>query len=326
MTSPTSPPRRFGIGGVGRALNELTIVVGFAAISLYLAATTPAFLTTANILSILLASSLIGIVAVGETFVIVTSGIDLSVGSVVAFTGVITGLAIHAHLPVPLAVLLGIAVGAGCGAFNAFAITVLAMSPFIVTLAVLAMARGLAFIVTNGNTIFDFPDSFDNIGGGNLGPLPIAALIAALVFLLAWVVLSRTVLGAEIYAVGGNREAARLAGIPVARTLALVYVVSGALAGLGGVVLAGRLDSAQPIAAVGLELNAIAAVVIGGASLFGGKGSMLGTLLGVLIIGLINNGLTLKNVQPFWVQFIQGAVIFGAVLIDSLNQKRRGRS
>ena len=318
-------PSRFSLGGVGRALNELTIVVGFVAISLYLAVTTPAFLSTANILSILLASSLIGIVAVGETFVIVTSGIDLSVGSVVAFTGVMTGLAIHAHFPVPLAVLTGIGIGALCGAFIAFAITVLNMSPFIVTLAVLAMARGLAFIVTNGNTIFDFPDSFDNIGGGNLGLIPIAALIAAAVFLVAWVVLSRTVLGAEIYAVGGNREAARLAGIPVGRTLAIVYIISGALAGLGGVVLAGRLDSAQPIAAVGLELNAIAAVVIGGASLFGGKGSMLGTLLGVLIIGLINNGLTLKNVQPFWVQFIQGAVIFGAVLIDSLNQKRRGR-
>jgi len=228
-------------------------------------------------------------------------------------------------VPVPAAVALGVGIGAFCGAFNAFAITVLGMTPFIVTLAVLAMARGLAFIVTSGNTIFDFPDAFDNIGGGNLGPLPIAGLIAAAVFLLAWVVLSRTVFGAEIYAVGGNREAARLAGIPVGRTLALAYIVSGALAGLGGVVLAGRLDSAQPIAAVGLELNAIAAVVIGGASLFGGKGSMLGTLLGVLIIGLINNGLTLKNVQPFWVQFIQGAVIFGAVLIDSLNQKRRAR-
>ena len=142
-------------------------------------------------------------------------------------------------------------------------------------------------------------------------------------FLIAWFLLSRTVFGAEVYAVGGNREAAKLAGIPVNRTLFLVYIIAGALSGLGGVVLTGRLDSAQPIAAVGLELNAIAAVVIGGASLAGGKGSMLGTLLGVLIIGLINNGLTLKNVQPFWVQFIQGAVIFGAVLIDSLNQKRR---
>jgi len=306
--TPTPPHRRFGLTSVTRAVNELTIVVGFVAISLYLAVTTPAFLTSANLLSILLASSLIGIVAVGETFVIVTGGIDLSVGSVVAFTGVM---------------LVGIGIGALSGGFIAFAVTTLNMSPFIVSLAVLAMARGLAFIVTNGNTIFSFPDAFDNIGGGNIGVFPVAALITLGVFLIAGLVLARSVFGAEVYAVGGNRDAARLAGIPVARTLAIVYIISGALAGLGGVILAGRLDSAQPIAASGLELNAIAAVVIGGASLFGGKGSILGTLLGVLIIGLINNGLTLKNVQPFWVQFIQGAVIFGAVLIDSLNQKRR---
>ena len=323
---PIPAARSSPFAAVGRGLNELTIVVGFIAIAGFLAATTPQFLTTANILSILLASSLIGIVAVGETFVIVTGGIDLSPGSVVALTGVITGMALHASLPMPVAILLGIGLGTAIGAFNAFAITVLNMTPFIVTLAVLAMARGLAFIVTGGNTVFGFSDAFDNIGGGNWGLVPIAALITLVVFAVAWVVLSRTVFGAEVYAVGGNREAARLAGIPVGRTLALVYVIAGALAGLGGVVLTGRLDSAQPIAATGLELNAIAAVVIGGASLFGGKGSMLGTLLGVLIIGLINNGLTLKNVQPFWVQFIQGAVIFGAVLIDSLNQKRRGRS
>ncbi len=315
---------RSGLRTLTNAVNELTIVVGFVAISLYLAITTPSFLTSANLLSILLASSLIGLVAVGETFVIVTGGIDLSVGSVVAFTGVMTGLALNAHVPVPIAVALGIGLGALSGGFIAFSVTVLNMAPFIVSLAALAMARGLAFIVTNGNTIFSFPDGFDDIGGGNLGPFPVAALIAGTVFLVGGFVLARTVFGAEVYAVGGNREAARLAGIPVGRTLALCYVISGALAGLGGVVLAGRLDSAQPIAAVGLELNAIAAVVIGGASLFGGKGSLLGTLLGVLIIGLINNGLTLKNVQPFWVQFIQGAVIFGAVLIDSLNQKRRG--
>jgi ribose/xylose/arabinose/galactoside ABC-type transport system permease subunit len=327
MSSEQIVPTRRGHGGldaIRHVLNELTIVVAFIAIAAYLALTTPQFLTTANLLSILLATSLIGIVAVGETFVIVTGGIDLSPGSVVAFTGVATGLLLHAGLPVPVAVLCGIGLGAACGLFNGLAITVLNMNPFIVTLAVLAMARGLAFIITDGNTVFGFPDGFDNIGGGNLGPFPIAALITLGVFLLAWVALARTVFGAEVYAVGGNRDAARLAGIPVARTLTIVYVIAGALAGLGGVVLTGRLDSAQPIAAVGLELNAIAAVVIGGASLFGGKGSMLGTLLGVLIIGLINNGLTLKNVQPFWVQFIQGAVIFGAVLIDSLNQKRRG--
>ena len=312
------------LSSIGNTLNELTIVVAFAVISLYLALTTPTFLTTANMLSILLATSLIGIVAVGETFVIITAGIDLSVGSVVAFSGVMAGLALEAHWSVPVAVATGIGIGVLCGVFNAVAITILGMNPFIVTLAVLAMARGLAFIVTSGNTVFGFPDAFDNIGGGNWGIMPIAALITLGTFLVAWIVLSRTVFGARIYAVGGNRDAARLAGIPVGWTLAAAYIISGALAGLGGVVLAGRLDSAQPIAAEGLELNAIAAVVIGGASLFGGKGSMLGTLLGVLIIGLINNGLTLKNVQPFWVQFIQGAVIFGAVLLDSLNQKRRG--
>jgi ribose/xylose/arabinose/galactoside ABC-type transport system permease subunit len=316
--------RRGSLATIGNALNELTIVIAFVAISLYLALTTPTFLTTANMLSILLATSLIGIVAVGQTFVIITAGIDLSVGSVVAFAGVMAGLALEAHWSVPVAVLVGIGIGALCGVFNAVAVTVLGITPFIVTLAVLAMARGLAFIVTSGNTVFGFPEAFDGIGGGNWGIFPIAALITLGAFFLAWFILSRTVFGAQVYAVGGNPEAARLAGIPVNRTLAAVYIISGALAGLGGVVLAGRLDSAQPIAAQGLELNAIAAVVIGGASLFGGKGSMLGTLLGVLIIGLINNGLTLKNVQPFWVQFIQGAVIFGAVLIDSLNQKRRG--
>ncbi len=320
-----SAPAR-GLAAIGQALNELTIVVAFVVIALALALTTPQFVTTNNVISILLASSLIGIVAVGETFVIVTGGIDLSTGSVVALAGVLSGLAVQAGWGIGPAVLVGIGLGALCGAFNAFAVTVLNMTPFIVTLAVLAMARGLAFIVTGGNTVFGFPDAYDNIGGGNLGPLPIAALVTLAVFVVAWIVLARTVFGAEVYAVGGNREAARLAGIPVGRTLALVYIIAGALSGLGGVVLTGRLDSAQPIAAVGLELNAIAAVVIGGASLFGGKGSMLGTLLGVLIIGLINNGLTLWNVQPFWVQFIQGAVIFLAVLVDSLNQKRRARA
>jgi ribose transport system permease protein len=157
-----------------------------------------------------------------------------------------------------------------------------------------------------------------------IGRAPIAGVISLAALAIGAFVLKKTVFGSEVYAVGGNREAAVIAGIPVRRTLILVYMISGALAGLGGVILTGRLDSAQPIAATGLELNAIAAVVIGGASLFGGRGSMLGTILGVLLIGVINNGLTLHNVEPFWVQFIQGAVIFLAVLFDSLNQKRRG--
>lgn len=319
-------PRRpsFSLRGTIAGLSgEMTIFAVFVAIVLFLAISTPQFLTTANILAILVATSLIAVVACGQTFVIITGGIDLSCGSVVALAGVVAGLALQAGASTSVGILVGILTGLACGLFNGCAVTLLNMNPFIVTLSVLAMARGLAFIVTGGNTIFGFPDAFDRLGGGLIAHFPIAGIISLMAFFLCYLVLSRTVLGSEIYAVGGNREAARLAGIPVSRTLLIVYLVSGAFAGLGGVILTGRLDSAQPIAATGLELNAIAGVVIGGASLFGGRGSMLGTMLGVLLIGVINNGLTLNNVQPFWVQFIQGAVIFAAVLFDSINQKRR---
>lgn len=308
---------------VRRALTEATIFVAFLVLAIALAATTPSFATATNGLSILLATSLIAVVAVGETFVVVTGGIDLSIGSVVALTGIVTGIALHAGCPVPLAVVLAMVLGGAVGTFNGVAVAYLGMNSFIVTLA---MARGLAFIVAGGNTIFGFPEAFDSIGGGNIGPVPIAALISLSIAAIGAFVLARTVFGSNIYAVGGNREAARLAGIPVGRTLLTAYIVSGVLAGVGGVILTGRLDSAQPVAATGLELNAIAAVVIGGASLFGGKGNIVGTLLGVFIIGVINNGLTLKNVQPFWVQFIQGAVIFTAALADSIGTRRRGAS
>jgi ribose/xylose/arabinose/galactoside ABC-type transport system permease subunit len=309
--------------------SELVIVAVFVLIVIYLSATTPAFLSGPNIMAILVATSLIAVVACGQTFVIITGGIDLSSGSVVALSGIATGLILHAGVPIPLAILFGILTGAACGLFNGLSITTFGMSPFIVTLAAMSMARGLAFIIPNGQTIFGFDDAFDSIGGGLwtlplVGTLPVAGVISLACLGIGAFVLRKTVFGSEVYAVGGNREAAVMAGIPVRRTLIAVYLISGALAGLGGVILTGRLDSAQPIAANGLELNAIAAVVIGGASLFGGRGSMLGTILGVLLIGVINNGLTLNNVEPFWVQFIQGAVIFLAVLFDSLNQRRRG--
>jgi ribose/xylose/arabinose/galactoside ABC-type transport system permease subunit len=318
--SDAAPRKRRWLAG---DINEIAIIAVFLAIVAYLSLTTSSFLSTPNIMSILVATSLIGLVACGQTFVIITGGIDLSSGSVVALSGVITGLSLHAGVPIPLAVAIGILVGLGCGLFIGLAVTFLDMNPFIVSLAAMAMARGLAFIIPNGQTIFGFDDAFDAIGGGLVGYFPIAGLISLAALGVGAFVLSRTVFGSEVYAVGGNREAAMMSGIPVKRTLVSVYMISGALAGLGGIILTGRLDSAQPIAASGLELNAIAAVVIGGASLFGGRGSMLGTILGVLLIGVINNGLTLNNVEPFWVQFIQGAVIFLAVLFDSLNQRRR---
>jgi ribose/xylose/arabinose/galactoside ABC-type transport system permease subunit len=325
----TAPDTQKGPTWLKGDFSELAIVAVFVLIVVYLSVTTPAFLSASNIMAILVATSLIAVVACGQTFVIITGGIDLSAGSVVALSGIITGLTLHAGVPIPIAVLIGILTGAACGLFNGFSITVFGMSPFIVTLAAMSMARGLAFIIPNGQTVFGFDEAFDDIGGGLwdvplIGTLPLAGIISLACLGIGAFVLRKTVFGSEVYAVGGNREAAVMAGIPVRRTLIVVYLISGALAGLGGVILTGRLDSAQPIAAMGLELNAIAAVVIGGASLFGGRGSMLGTILGVLLIGVINNGLTLNNVEPFWVQFIQGAVIFLAVLFDSLNQKRRG--
>lgn len=307
-------------------LSGLTVLAVFLAIVVYLSLSTGSFLSTANLMAILVATSLIALVACGQTFVIITGGIDLSSGSVVALAGIVSAMAMQAHVPVALAVVIGVLVGAACGLFNGLAVTMLGMNPFIVTLASMAMARGLAFILPNGATLFGFDDSFDAIGGGLVGFFPIAGIVSLLALSIGAFILGKTVFGSEVYAVGGNREAALMTGIPVRRTLLAVYVISGALAGLGGIILAGRLDSAQPIAASGLELNAIAAVVIGGASLFGGRGSMLGTILGILLIGVINNGLTLHNVEPFWVQFIQGAVIFLAVLFDSLNNKRKTSS
>ena len=326
LTSAQADRRPAGKARLKADLSDFTVLAVLLAIVAYLSLSTSSFLSTANLMAILVATSLIAIVACGQTFVIITGGIDLSSGSVVALSGIAAAMAMQAHVPVLLAVVLGVLVGAGCGLFNGLAVTLLGMSPFIVTLASMAMARGLAFILPSGATLFGFDESFDAIGGGLAGFFPVAGIISLVALGIGAFVLGKTVFGSEVYSVGGNREAAVMTGIPVRRTLLAVYVISGALAGLGGIILAGRLDSAQPIAASGLELNAIAAVVIGGASLFGGRGSMLGTILGVLLIGVINNGLTLHNVEPFWVQFIQGAVIFLAVSFDSLNNKRKASS
>ena len=307
--------------------SEIAIVLVFAAIVLYLSLTTSVFLSSANIMAILVATSLIAVVACGQTFVIITGGIDLSSGSVVALSGVITGLVLHAGLPIWASIGVGILVGLACGLFNGLSVTYLNMNPFIVTLAAMSMARGLAFIIPNGQTIFGFDDAFNSIGGGlwtlpGIGRAPIAGVISLAALAIGAFVLKKTVFGSEVYAVGGNRTRQGSRVSRPAHPNPRLHD-SGALAGLGGVILTGRLDSAQPIAATGLELQRDRRRRHRRRSPFGGRGSMLGTILGVLLIGVINNGLTLHNVEPFWVQFIQGAVIFLAVLFDSLNQKRR---
>jgi ribose/xylose/arabinose/galactoside ABC-type transport system permease subunit len=223
-------------------------------------------------------------------------------------------------------VLVALLMGLAVGAFNGFATTVLRLTPFIATLAMLAMARGLTQQVSQGQTIFGFPDSYTFLGDGAIAGLQAPVVVTVVVFVVGYVLLTRTSFGHQVYALGGNREAARLAGIPVRRIEFAVYALAGLCAGLAAVVLTGRLDSALANGASGLELQVIAAVVIGGTSLFGGRGSLAGTFLGVVLIGVIVNGLTLLNVNPFWQQFVQGAVIFVAVLLDALNSRRLARA
>lgn len=303
-----------GIGPLLGALIVLCAILSFA---------TDKFLSTSNLLNVLVQLSVVGIAAVGGTFVIITSGIDLSVGSNVALSGMVAAYTMKQFgVNGLVGVLVALAIGALVGAINGTSITALRLTPFIATLAVLAMGRGLTQQVSQGQTIFGFPPSFTFLGNGRIAGVQAPVVITIVVFVVGWFVLTRTTFGQQVYAVGGNREAARLAGIPVKRIIFSVYVLAGLCAGLAAVVLAGRLNSALSSSATGLELQVIAAVVIGGTSLFGGRGSLVGTFIGALLIGVINNGLTLLNVNPFWTQFIQGVVIFVAVLLDALNQRR----
>lgn len=303
-----------GIGPLLGALIVLGVVLSFA---------TDKFLSTSNLLNVLVQMSVVGIAAVGGTFVIITSGIDLSVGSNVALSGMVAAYTMKEFgASAIVGLLVALAVGALVGAFNGISITALRLTPFIATLAVLAMGRGLTQQVSQGQTIFGFPPAFTFLGNGRIAGVQAPVVLTVIVFVVGWFVLTRTTFGQQVYAVGGNREAARLAGIPVKRVIFSVYVIAGLCAGLSAIVLAGRLNSALSSSATGLELQVIAAVVIGGTSLFGGRGSLVGTFIGALLIGVINNGLTLLNVNPFWTQFIQGVVIFVAVLLDALNQRR----
>ncbi len=305
--------------------SEFIVFLGLLGIGVFFSVTSPVFLTSFNLLNILLQSSIQGIIAIGMTFVILTGGIDLSVGSVVALSGVLMALMLHAHIPVFLVIVIALLYGLAVGLFSGFSITKIKMAPFIVTLAVMAMARGLTMVLSDGKTIFSFPASFDYFGSGKIGPVSVAVIIFLLYAVVADILLRHTVLGRNIYAVGSNIKAAALSGIKTDWILNFVYIVSGISCVIAGIILTGRLDAAMPTAATGYELDAIAAVIIGGASLSGGKGTIIGTIIGVLMIGVINNGMNLLNVPPFWQSFIKGAVIFIAVMIDSLkNTKKEG--
>jgi len=279
------------------------------------------FFSVENLLSIALQTSIIAFIGIGVTFVIITAGIDLGIGSVVALCGVITGLAMKAGIHPVWAISLGLLMGIFCGLFNGFWITKGKLPPFIATLGMMGIARGVALLITNAAPIYEFPSSFEIIGGRIFNIIPVPVIIMIFVALLFGYILAKTKLGLYIYAIGSNEEAARLSGININLIKYSVYAISGLLAAVAGIVLASRLVTAQPTAGNAYELDAIASAVIGGTSLMGGTGTITGTLIGAFIIGILRNGLNIMGVSSFIQQIIIGSVIIGAVYLDQLRNR-----
>ncbi|MES2434854.1 MAG: ABC transporter permease [Pseudomonadota bacterium] len=275
------------------------------------------FLTQQNLTNVLRQVAMLGIASVGMTLVVLTGGIDLSVGSTIALVGVVTALCMSSlGLDMYTAALLGIVTGAVVGAINGLAVTVFAIPALIATLGTLTAVRGFAFILTDGIPIFGFPPEFSYLGRGMIGPIPVPVLTMFVVFVIGWVILNRLEFGRYLYAIGGNREAARLSGISVGITLMITYVLAGIFSGVAGVIMLSRLNSAQPNVANAFEMDVITAVVLGGVSIAGGEGRFTGVIFGVFIIGVLSNGMVLLNVQDYWQLVVKGGVLMAAVGLD----------
>ena len=283
----------------------------------------PIFLTSNNLITVLLQASNIAILAYAETFVIITGGIDLSLGSILGVSGVVAGKMLLSGVPVPVAILAGILSGGFCGLINGLVISKMKLVPFIATLGMQNIARGIAYILTNSLPVSGLPEGFYFVGGGSVGIIPMPVLIMFLLALVFAFLLKRCAFGRRIYSVGSNREAARLSGIDVGKVEIGIVTIGGLLAGLVGVIMASRVISAQPNAGIGYESDAIAAAIIGGTSPSGGSGTILGTVIGALIISVLKNGLNLLQVNSFWQQVAIGVVIIVAVYIDGLRKGKR---
>ncbi|MCU1603593.1 MAG: Monosaccharide-transporting ATPase [Modestobacter sp.] len=308
--------------------DRVGILVVLVALVVLMVVIAPNFASVSNLLNIARSISINAILAAGLTLVILTAGIDLSVGSILAVAGVVSVLAATGGWPAWLAILAGVAAGCLAGLANGVLTAYLGLAAFIVTLGTMTALRGLAYTMTDGQPIVSNTLSFRDIGNGYVAGIPAPVVVMIAVYVVIWFLLERTRFGRQVYAVGGNAEAARLAGINVRRVTTAVYVIAGACAGLAGIIFAARVVSAQPTAGTGYELDAIAAVVLGGTSLAGGRGRLYGTLVGSVILGVLSTGLILLNVQFFTQLLIKGGVIILAVAIDGLKQRplRRQRA
>ncbi len=298
-------------------LDRFRVLIIFVVLLIIASLVSDAFFTVTNLFNVFRQVSIVGIIAVGMTLVILTAGIDLSVGSVMAFTGAVAAGVITAGLPFPVAILLCLLVGLLIGAFNGVVVAKGGVPPFIATLAMMVIARGMTLVLTGGSPTVITEPAYRFIGSGQILGIPFPVVLMVTIFAVMFWVLKNTTFGRNIYAVGGNEEAAKLAGINVDRVKISVYALTGMFASISALIYTSRLMTAQPNAGVMLELDAIAAVIIGGTRLTGGKGGVIGTLIGALIMGVLDNILNLANVSPFYQDIAKGLVILAAVLLDS---------
>ena len=323
--SSTGPLKRLRTTASGvKEVNILIVLVFLCAVLAYFS---PVFFSANNLLGVARAFSLTAIAAIGQTMVIITGGIDLSAGTIVGIASLSTGMLLASGWPSPAAILAGLAIGTSFGVCNGLLITRVGLPPFIATLGTLSIGRGLIYVATQGYPVTAPRDELlIAIGQGYVGRVPMPVIIMVVITILATLFLSKTTLGRYIYAVGGNEEAARLAGINVNRVKMFVYTMSGFLASVSGVILLSRLVSAQPSAGQGMELNIIAASIIGGTSLVGGEGTALGAVLGAAIVGVLENGIVLLGINTYAQQVVTGAVILLAVGLDIWQKRRRQRA
>lgn len=307
-------------------LRRLGPLLGLAALCAILGTLSNRFLTVDNLINVFRQSSVNALLSLGQLVVIITAGIDLSAGSILGLSCVVSALLLKWGVPPAVSLLGALALGSALGATNGVLLTKLRLPhPFIPTLGMMNVARGFALVISGGFPISELPSGFRFWGAGSLAGIPAPVIVVAVSCVLFHVFLTRTTAGRDVYAIGGNPVAARLSGVPVDARLILVYALSGLMAGAGAIVLAGRMNSGFPLAGTGAELDAIAAVIIGGASFFGGAGTVGGTLLGALIMGVLRNGLNLMNVNAYWQTIVIGGVIVVAVWVDAVRKRAEER-
>lgn len=311
--------KKFSISQVFVYLILLFVIVFFSIMS-------KSFLTSRNILNICRQVSMIGICSVGMTMVLLTGGIDISVGSIIALSGVVSAkLIAEVGVPIFPAMLVGIAIGVVCGLVNGLMVAKFDVPALIATLAMQTIARGIAFILTKGIPVYGLPESIRTLAQGYILQIPIPVYIMVLVFFVGWWMLEQTTFGRHVYALGGNEEVARLSGINVFLRKVQIYAMSGLFAGLSGVIMLSRINSGQPATSEGFEMDVITAAVLGGVSVAGGQGKVINVIAGVLIMGMLSNGMTLMNLDEYWQWVTKGIVLLFAVAFDNVQRKRQSK-